>query len=197
MFDFLQIFGYYSLLLAVFGIVGNLLIIYVCVKAKRNSLFVLIKYKAFNDIVCLFDWNISHFSETILNCDLQNSSLMQCKLGSWLQFSSLQTSAWILVNMCDAKIKEIIKQTFTNLKVFLSLDQYFSFKITKWRKIYFRKKTAEKLGLISTILFYFINSNVIITFGYEKNLNGTINIECFYNSQNERLWMQIWGNVCS
>ena len=91
MFDFLQIFGYYSLLLAVFGIVGNLLIIYVCVKVKRNYLFVLIKYKAFNDIVCLFDWNISHFSETILNCDLQNSSLMQCKLGSWLQFSSLQT----------------------------------------------------------------------------------------------------------
>ena len=48
---FLQIFGFYSLILAIAGTFGNILIIVVCFQATKNPTFSLIKYLAFSDTV--------------------------------------------------------------------------------------------------------------------------------------------------
>lgn len=94
----LQILGAYSLIIIILGTFGNILTIYVCSKSKNNPTFVLLQYLAANNLISLFYWNLSHFTETI-HFDITSYSMFGCKVGAWTQFSSLQTSAWILVFM--------------------------------------------------------------------------------------------------
>ena len=93
----LSIFGCYPLVIILLGVIGNIITINVCFKTKKNPTFILIQYLSANNIISLFYWNLSHFT-MLLNFDLINYSMFVCKVGGWIQFSSLQTSAWILVN---------------------------------------------------------------------------------------------------
>ena len=97
MLDFLKILGCYSLGLAIFGTIGNLIIFYVSLRTSKNSTFILLRYLAISDIIALYFWNLNDFSISILDFDLENYSLFFCRFGSWIQFSSLQSSAWLLV----------------------------------------------------------------------------------------------------
>ena len=99
MIDILQILGYIALFLAFFGTICNLMIAIVSIKANSNSTMVLLKYLALSDTLSLYFWNLSHFIEAIFHVDIQNYSLFTCKFGSWIQYSSLQSSAWILVSI--------------------------------------------------------------------------------------------------
>lgn len=112
MLDALKIFGFYSLFLVVFGTIGNTLIIIVCLKSKNNPTFSLIKYLAANDLISLFFWNLSHFTYSVFGMDLENSNIILCKFGNWMQFSSLQASAWILVSriLSNFFIESFVKQ---------------------------------------------------------------------------------------
>lgn len=94
----LKILGFYSLLIIILGILSNISTIFFCTKIKENTTFVLIQYFSLNNLIALFFWNLSHFTLTFFDFDLNNSTMFICKFGSWIQFSSLQTSAWILVN---------------------------------------------------------------------------------------------------
>jgi len=97
MVNILQILGYYELCIAILGTLCNLIIAYVSIKTKGNSTFVLLRYLAVNDALGLLFWNLNHFTTANFNLDLQNSIIYSCKIGSWIQFSSFQTSSWILV----------------------------------------------------------------------------------------------------
>ena len=110
----LIILGYYSLSLTIFGTVFNLIITYISIKSKANS-FCLLRYLALSDTLALYFWNLSHFSEAIFNINLENYSMFSCKFGDWIQFSSLQASAWILV--------------------LISIDRYLIFRIKNWQTI--------------------------------------------------------------
>ena len=97
MFNVLALLGSYALFLVISGTLGNLVTIYVSVKShKINSTFLLFRYLAVNNALSLYWWNLSHFT-AIINLNLQDFNLHLCKFGSWIQFSSLQSSAWILV----------------------------------------------------------------------------------------------------
>ena len=97
MVEILQLLGYYSLCLTIFGTIGNFIIAYVSFRTQSNSTFILLRYLAICDTLCLYFWNISHFIESSFHLDIQNFNLFFCKFGTWIQHSSLQASAWILV----------------------------------------------------------------------------------------------------
>ena len=94
----LQGLGYYSLIITILGTICNILILYICMKSSTKSTLILLRYLSFNDILTLYFWNISHFIESSFLIDIQNYNIYLCKFGSWIQYSSLQSSAWILVN---------------------------------------------------------------------------------------------------
>jgi hypothetical protein len=97
MVDALQILGYYALVIAFLGLLGNITIFLVSFKAKSSSMFVLFCFLSLNDALSLYFWNLNHFVYSSFNLDLQNFNIYSCKIGSWIQFSSLQSSAWTLV----------------------------------------------------------------------------------------------------
>jgi hypothetical protein len=176
----LIILGYYSLSLTIFGTVFNLIITYISIKSKANS-FCLLRYLALSDTLALYFWNLSHFSEAIFNINLENYSMFSCKFGDWIQFSSLQASAWILV--------------------LISIDRYLIFRIKNWQTIHFTNRIANMCGFIIILIFFLINSNVIFTFGYELKtiINGTILIkttQCFTTIPST-YWMTYWNHVHS
>jgi hypothetical protein len=177
----LVILGYYSLSLTIFGTVFNIIIAYISIKSKSNSSFFLLRYLAFSDTLALYFWNLSHFSEAIFNINLENYSMISCKLGDWIQFSSLQTSAWILV--------------------LISIDRYLIFRIKNWQTIYFTNRIANMCGFTLTLIVFLINSNVIFTFGYELEtiMNGTKlmkTTQCFTTIPST-YWMTYWNHVHS
>lgn len=96
MLNALDILGWYSLVLIILGTIGNLIICYVSVKTNKNSTFILLRYLAINNMISLYYWNLNNFSK-VFNLDLLSLNLYSCKIGTWIQFSSLQSFAWTLV----------------------------------------------------------------------------------------------------
>ena len=109
MVDILKIFGHYAMILLVIGTIGNCIIVYVSNKSQKiSSTFVLFRYLALNNAFTLYYWNLSHFIHSNFNFDIQNFNIYVCKFGSWIQYSSLQSSAWILVNFYDFFLRIIL-----------------------------------------------------------------------------------------
>ena len=92
-----KILSGYSLFLLFSGIVFNLLSFIICLKLKRNKTFMFVRYLALTNMFVPLYWNMNHFSEGIFNFNIQNYHYLVCKIGQYIQFSSLQASAWILV----------------------------------------------------------------------------------------------------
>ena len=114
MFNILKLLGYYAFILVIVGTVCNSMIAYVSIKSQKvNSTFVLFRYLALNNILALYFWNLSHFIDSSFGLDIQNYNFYLCKFGSWIQLSSLQGSAWILVY---DYIHKNIKALFYKLK---------------------------------------------------------------------------------
>jgi hypothetical protein len=195
MLDFLKILGCYSLGLAIFGTIGNLIIFYVSLKTSKNSTFILLRYLAISDVIALYFWNLNDFSISILNFDLENHSLFLCRFGSWIQFSSLQSSAWIIVILyLLLTLKLCYLFLFSISKTLISMDRYFLCKIKDWKKIYFTQGIANISGLILVMFIFLINSNILFTFGNQfESINGTIITECFSSIPTD--WISIWSNV--
>ena len=116
MINILQILGYYAVCIAVLGTIGNMIIVYVSIKAnKSNSTFALFRYLALNDTLALYFWNMNHFIYSSFNLDIQSFNIYSCKIGSWIQFSSLQSSAWILVNSIFSLFPSIKKNNYIKI----------------------------------------------------------------------------------
>ena len=49
-------------------------------------------------------------------------------------------------------------------------------------------------GFILTAFFFLVNSNVLFTFGYKFESNGTMITQCFATIPSTQ-WMSIWNNV--
>lgn len=95
--DILKALGYYALSIAILGTISNLLIAFISMRTRTNSTFVLFRFLALNNALSLYFWNMNHYIQSNFNIDIQNSNIYSCKFGSFVQFASLQTSAWTLV----------------------------------------------------------------------------------------------------
>lgn len=92
-----KILAGYSLFLVLFGTIGNLIVFVVSIRLRRITTFVFIAFLAVSDTFTLYYWNLNHFIYTFLGYDIENDTIVGCKLGNFVQFSSLEISSWLLV----------------------------------------------------------------------------------------------------
>ena len=85
-----QVFGIFSIILLVVGTIGNLFSCYVCQRIKNNSTFTFISFLTIADLLTLYYWNLNNFLSKFTTIDLLTTSLWVCKIGNFIQFSSLQ-----------------------------------------------------------------------------------------------------------
>lgn len=96
--DTIAILGVICLLLALFGTIGNILVFLVCFFRLRDQVtFIFIMFLAISDGVSLYEWNLTHFSDAFYTPNLLLDSVTKCRLLSYFQYSSLHTSAWLMV----------------------------------------------------------------------------------------------------
>ena len=89
--------GVYSLIITVTGIIGNLLIFVTTFRVKKNTTFIFLRFVSISDLVTLFFFNLDSFTQPVYDVYLENLSILSCKWVMFLQFSSMQVSAWLLV----------------------------------------------------------------------------------------------------
>ncbi len=153
------VLGIYCLILTIAGTFCNLFSFYICLRVKKNTTFIFLRFFAFFNIFSLYWWNLNNFLVVYAKLDLLQAGLWVCKIGNYTQFASLQLAAWFLV--------------------LISADRVFSVYLKHWKTIYFKPRRAIITSIATTIFFLCTNSNILFTFGYEAWDNGTYNNFCF------------------
>ena len=89
----------YSVVVAGLGTIGNLMAMYVCLRKnlRKTPTFVFIAFVLPMDTLSLFFWNFNNFYTTFFNFLPVNNNLKTCKIVTFLQMFSLQSSAYLLV----------------------------------------------------------------------------------------------------
>lgn len=97
----IQWLSIYALILIIVGTVGNLLTISVLLRRNLRRL-VTIRYLivvSICDTISLYGWNLNSFYKFNINADndnLEEISLVHCRVISFMTFVSLQLSSWCL-----------------------------------------------------------------------------------------------------
>ncbi|CAF1049723.1 unnamed protein product [Rotaria sordida] len=152
----------YPIVFIFIGTVGNLLSVYVVLRSKlrRHSTFIYLAFLSIIDLTVLYTFCVNFILHAWFNIDLQEVSLIACKIFSFSIYFFPQTSAWILTAV--------------------SIDRVFALNrgIRKTHKI---RSTYFILGIIFLILFLlniqFLFYNNTYKFLQEKiNNNSTTNI---------------------
>ena len=109
-----------------------------------------------------------------------NYNLYLCRIGCFIQFSSLQLFAWLLVSRIKAI--EFLRKIFDSLhlekKVLVCVDRLFLIVVRNW-SVYFKTKQATLVSLICVLLVLILNSNVLIQFGKDVEENGSRVTYCY------------------
>lgn len=97
---FSKIFALYSLILTTLGTFGNVLIIIVCMDRKLRTIntFKFLAIISISDIISLYQWNLAHFTNEYIKVDFTLINVPLCRIVTFLQYTSLQYSAWLLVS---------------------------------------------------------------------------------------------------
>ncbi|CAF2371933.1 unnamed protein product [Rotaria sp. Silwood2] len=151
----------YPILFIFIGTVGNLLSVYVVLRSKlrRHSTFIYLAFLSIVDLIVLYTFCLNFIFHAWFNIDLQQVSLIACKIFSFSIYFFPQTSAWILTAV--------------------SIDRVFALTrgIRKTRKI---RLTYFMLGIIFLILFLlnvqFLFYDNSYKFPQEINNSSTTNI---------------------
>ncbi len=93
-----KILGVYALIITVFGTLLNLFSFFICLRIKRNTTFVFMASFSLANAFCLYWWNLNNFLKEFVNVDLLAISVWVCRIGNFVQFTSLEISAWHLVS---------------------------------------------------------------------------------------------------
>ncbi|CAF1033244.1 unnamed protein product [Brachionus calyciflorus] len=84
---------------------------------------------------------------TLFKIDYLNINIYECKISMFIQFTSLQICAWILV--------------------LISIEQFLCVKVQHWRTIHFKPKRAYVTVSCLVLFFIALNFNIFFTFGFE------------------------------
>ncbi|CAF0800937.1 unnamed protein product [Brachionus calyciflorus] len=162
-----RILGAYSLMLIILGTIFNFIIFYICSKKPlRNiSTFKFLSILALSDTICLYEWNLKHFTVAYFNIAYNFVYLSWCRLELFLQYTFLQYSAWILVS--------------------IALDRLLSTLNNNWRNFYTTGNRIYYYLVFLIILLSGINSPILIRMGYYTFKNGTENLNCLATYEND------------
>ncbi|CAF1115674.1 unnamed protein product [Brachionus calyciflorus] len=169
---FLSVFGLYSLVLIIFGTIGNSFTIYICLRKRLRSYttFIFIAFICFSDIFSLYIWCLDHFSEAFFKTVIEEIGIISCRVSFFQQVSSLQSSSWLLVA--------------------LSLDRYLGVRFRTWRSLYFKAHQAVFCSFALIFLILIINSQILVLAGDETDGD----FDCYYNDAHHG-WVKTWTKV--
>lgn len=96
--------AHFNLITIALGVVGNtvsFLIFRFHPSFKRMPSMVYLSFVAVTDTIALFEWNLNHFTVLTYKFDLpERTNIAFCRIFSFAQYFSLQSSALILSVMC-------------------------------------------------------------------------------------------------
>jgi hypothetical protein len=90
----------YSIIIAVLGTAGNILCFVICMRKTLREIptFIFMSFLVLSDTLSLYSWNLNNFFITFYGLSIGDFNDASCKLTSFMQFFSNQTSAYLLVN---------------------------------------------------------------------------------------------------
>jgi hypothetical protein len=144
------------LLIIAIGFVGNtitFLVFRLSGKFKRNSSMVYLSFVSLTDTLSLFGWNLDHFLRHNTNFVLETTNLATCRLYTFNQYFSLQSSALLLSMLCIDRFMCVVHYPVSFLS---SLP----FRTTK---------TAFAWSFLIMSCVSFINSYILISAGLYVN----------------------------
>ncbi|CAF2645199.1 unnamed protein product [Rotaria sp. Silwood2] len=167
------IVGYYSLTLIIVGTLFNIITLFILCRSKFKSARArptlhYMRTMAIFDILMLYGWNLDHYLKNIYQIRIVTSSLISCKIISFLSFFAPQSSAW--------------------LRVFVCLDRYLS--LSRLHRTWFGQ-SKNVLIIIACILciLLLLNFHFFLFVCYYK-ANGTITVYSWLYSV-----YPLWDNV--
>ncbi len=173
-----QFLGIYSLLLVIAGTIGNILILFVTCRLKKQNTFVYLRFLAVSDLLSLYYWNLDKFVSAFTSTNFQAISVTMCKIGNFTQYTTLQFSSWMLV--------------------IVAFDRFVNCTVPSWSKSYMTHKRA--LVLSSTVLAFFvlINLNILFTVGAIQVENNVTSVVCHPTNMSQFSgWISAWAKVNS
>jgi hypothetical protein len=93
-----KILGVYALFITVLGTLLNLFSFFICLRIKRNTTFIFMASFSLANAFCLYWWNLNNFLKEFVYVDLLAISVWVCRVGNFVQFTSLEIAAWHLVS---------------------------------------------------------------------------------------------------
>nr|QVK45789.1 G protein-coupled receptor [Proales similis] len=140
--------GWYSLAITVIGTLMGLVSIRICCRLRKTVTFVFLAFLSANNIVSLYFWNLNIFARHQLGFSLPELSLPVCRIGTYIQLSTLQLSAWFLVAT--------------------SVEQYLSVRVNHWRTLHFKMPQAIRVSLLLMAVAFLLNSHMLVTYGVQR-----------------------------
>lgn len=107
-----KILGVYALVITISGTLLNLFSFFICLRLKKNTTFVFLATFSVANAFCLYWWNLNNFLKEFVHIDLLAVSLWVCKIGNFVQFTSLQISAWHLVTSYHSNYDKFVSNRF-------------------------------------------------------------------------------------
>lgn len=76
-----------------------------------------------------------------------------------------------------------------------NLDRYISVILPNWKALNFKPKHAIVTSACCICVFFALNSNVLVIYGWESNINDTIVFICWPDESELTNWYQIWNRI--
>nr|QVK45788.1 G protein-coupled receptor [Proales similis] len=154
--------GWYSLAITVIGTLMGLVSIRICCRLRKTVTFVFLAFLSTNNIVSLYFWNLNIFARHQLGFSLPELSLPVCRIGTYIQLSTLQLSAWFLVAT--------------------SVEQYLSVRVNHWRTLHFKMPQAIRVSLLLVAVAFLLNSHMLVTYGVQRQEANQTVTYCYARS---------------
>ena len=151
--------AYYPLFLVIGGTILNVFTYFIlsripCGSRRKQATIRYMRYIAIFDILMLYGWNLDHFMANVHGFLLQKSSILLCKLLSFLNYFSAHCSAWLRVLMC--------------------FDRYMS--LSRLHRKWFNHSRDVFVLVSSIILVSSIFNGHLLIFACFREDNGRINV---------------------
>nr|QVK45790.1 G protein-coupled receptor [Proales similis] len=154
--------GMYALVLTIVGTLTGLVSIRICYRLRKTVTFVFLTFLSATNIVSLYYWNLNVFCLHHTTFTIPQLNLKVCRIGTFVQLSTLQLSAWFLV-AC-------------------SVEQYLSVKINHWRTVHFKMQQAVRVSILLIIIILLLNSHMLLTYGVERQEGNQSVTYCYSRS---------------
>lgn len=133
-----------------------------------------------NDVISLTVWNLNHFLIVYFQFHPEFISELWCKIAVFIQYFSLEYSAWLLV--------------------LLTIDRYVYVRkrINNPNAFKLKQKGLKKTILLSVIVgftIFILNSNLLVLNGYTVDLNNTKMVICYRSKYLTEDYILIWHRV--